>query len=74
MKKTKKIIRLEKENSVLICTYICPNTDKETFSSIYRIDAHESACECCGSHGEKSIELDQCPECGYNHIISWDSW
>jgi len=58
-------------------TYICPNTMTRVqvnLADTYAIEAGESECELCGSHGDISINVEQCPECHKKHDIEVRSW
>lgn len=57
-------------------TYVCPKTGNYTSKEFdsYDIETNDSPCELCGSHGNMSIDISGCPECGQSHEIPLRSW
>jgi transposase len=36
--------------------------------------ARSDECELCGSHGDVTVEVRRCPNCGKSHDIEVESW
>lgn len=55
-------------------TFKCGDTSVTVPKSEAHFLASESECEMCGSHGEITIDVYDCPNCKKNHEIAIKEW